>query len=332
LSNTGTGPLAITSIVIGSTNPGDFSQTNNCGNSVAVNGSCTISVTFTPAAAGARNASLHILDNSNNTGSSQNVTLSGTGLNFPVAGIAPPSLTFANQPLNATSAAQSVTLSNSGTAPLIISNMAFSGANPGDFAQSNNCAGSVAVASSCTISVTFTPAAVGNATATLNVTGNSNNVAGSVQTVALMGATPAPAVVSLSPDSGSGRTETFVATYSDANGLSDLSSVAFLINTEISFSSACVIHYVPAGNEMYLYNDAGTALSAAVVPGSSSSVSNSQCTLSGAASSFSVSGNRLTLRVGLTFAGTFTGQQTVYLKATGSAADSGWKAKGTWTP
>jgi hypothetical protein len=34
----------------------------------------------------------------------------------------------------------------------------------------------------------------------------------------------------------------------------------------------------------------------------------------------------------LTFSATFVGEQKVYLKATGTTANSGWVKKGTWGP
>jgi hypothetical protein len=331
LNNTGTGPLSITSIGIGASNPGDFAETNNCGSSVAVSGSCTIAVTFTPTAPGARTASLQVIDNSNNTGSIQTVSLSGAGVGVPAAGISPPSITFAAQPLNSTSPVQAVTLGNTGTGPLSIASIAFGGANPGDFAQINNCGSSLAAASSCTIDVTFTPAAVGSASATLIVTDNTGNVAGSTQSVPLSGSTPPPTVTSLSPTSGNGLMQTFTAVYGDLNGIADLRSVNFLVNTSTSFANACAVVYATATNTMYLYNDAGTTASA-VTPGSSESASNSQCTLNGASSSFSASSDSLTLNVSLTFSGTFTGRQYVLLRATGAAATSGWTGKGVYTP
>jgi ELWxxDGT repeat protein len=141
-----------------------------------------------------------------------------------------------------------------------------------------------------------------------------------------------PSVVSLSPTSGTGLTQTFTTVYSDPNGTSDLNEVLVLFNTSVSLANSCTVAYTPASNKMYLYNNAGTGLSAAVVPGSSNSASNSQCTLSGTGSSFSTSGNNLTLNVALTFAGTFVGQQNVYLEAVGKTQSSGWAGKGTWLP
>ena len=59
-------------------NPGDFAQTNTCGNSLAAGASCTISVTFTPQARGSRTATLDVVDNGG--GSPQVVTLRGYGM------------------------------------------------------------------------------------------------------------------------------------------------------------------------------------------------------------------------------------------------------------
>jgi hypothetical protein len=68
-------------MALGGTNPGDFGQTSNCGASVATGANCAISVKFTPAQTGARNASLQISDDA--SGSPQIISLSGTGSNPP---------------------------------------------------------------------------------------------------------------------------------------------------------------------------------------------------------------------------------------------------------
>ncbi len=77
LSNAGSSTLAIGSVAINGTNPTDFSQTNNCA-AVAPAASCTISVTYTPSAAGSRTANLSIADNA--AGSPQTISLSGNGV------------------------------------------------------------------------------------------------------------------------------------------------------------------------------------------------------------------------------------------------------------
>jgi chitodextrinase len=78
LTNTGTAPLAISSITISSSAGVYFTQTNDCGTSVAPNANCTINVTFSPGASGPQNATLSIADNA--PGSPQTVSLSGTGV------------------------------------------------------------------------------------------------------------------------------------------------------------------------------------------------------------------------------------------------------------
>jgi phospholipase C len=73
LTNTGAAGLTIGSIAAS----GDFSQTNNCGSSVAVNASCTINVVYTPTLIGPESGTLTITDNA--LSSPQQVGLSGTG-------------------------------------------------------------------------------------------------------------------------------------------------------------------------------------------------------------------------------------------------------------
>jgi hypothetical protein len=120
-----------------------------------------------------------------------------------VASIAPGSVVFGNQTINTTSAAQIVTLTNTGNAALSIAGITVTETNAGDFAQTNACGSSVAAGANCTIAVTFTSTATGARTGTLTVTDNNNGMAGSTQTVSLSGtgtSVPAP-VVSLSPTS-----------------------------------------------------------------------------------------------------------------------------------
>jgi hypothetical protein len=77
LTNLGKTALTINQIAFKGQDPGDFSQTNNCGSSVPAGGSCTIQVTFTPQVKGKRSASLQVSDNGG--GSPQRVPLTGTG-------------------------------------------------------------------------------------------------------------------------------------------------------------------------------------------------------------------------------------------------------------
>jgi hypothetical protein len=73
--NTGNIALTITSIGVTGANSSDFAQTNNCPSSLAPNGSCNIKTTFTPTAAGIRNAAVSITDSA--PGSPQVIPLRG---------------------------------------------------------------------------------------------------------------------------------------------------------------------------------------------------------------------------------------------------------------
>ncbi|MGD1101618.1 MAG: FG-GAP-like repeat-containing protein, partial [Terriglobia bacterium] len=162
---------------------GDFAETDNCVPSLAAGAQCTISVTFAPTAAGTRTGVLTIADNA--LSSPQTVSLSGTGVAKPVAGPSTSSLAFGNQRVNTTSSPQSLTLNNSGNAPLQISSIDATG----DFSVTNNCPASLGVGTSCTISVSFAPTATGIMVGAVNITDNGVD---SPQSVALTGTGAAP--------------------------------------------------------------------------------------------------------------------------------------------
>jgi len=77
LINTGSATLTVTSIGVTGADSGDFAQTNNCSKSLRVQGSCNITVTFTPSALAARNA--YVTINDSGLDSPHNVELNGFG-------------------------------------------------------------------------------------------------------------------------------------------------------------------------------------------------------------------------------------------------------------
>jgi hypothetical protein len=192
----GEAQLTISSIAVTGTNATDFSQTNTCGPGVPAGASCTIRVTFMPIHPGPRTASVNITDDA--VGSPQMVTLSGTGVaEGPNATLSPTSLTFATQQVGTTSPAQSIILTNYGTVALSITGIGFTGADPGDFAETNTCGSSVAPKANCTINVTFKPTDIYERTASLSIT---DNAPGSPQATSLSGAGTGP-LVDLNPAS-----------------------------------------------------------------------------------------------------------------------------------
>ena len=106
-------------------------------------------------------------------------------LQAPVVSLSASSLDFGNLPTGTTSAAQTVTITNSGAVNLNISNIEFTGANPGDFGfTSGQLPISVTPGNKTTVQVTFTPTAGGSRSATLSLTDNAGN---SPQSIALSG-------------------------------------------------------------------------------------------------------------------------------------------------
>ncbi|MEV8511840.1 choice-of-anchor D domain-containing protein [Dactylosporangium sp. NPDC051484] len=108
LSNTGTTAAAVSGIAAS----GDFSQTNTCGSSIAVGGSCTVTVKFTPAASGARTGSLTVTSNANNSPAVVSLSGSGIGTDTNIALNRP---VTASSQVNGTQAAATATDGNAAT-------------------------------------------------------------------------------------------------------------------------------------------------------------------------------------------------------------------------
>ena len=116
---------------------------------------------------------------------------------LPVLSFTPLSLGFAPRTVSTTSPAQVVTVTNNGPGVVTISSISVSG----DFAFTTNCATTLAVGATCTISVVFTPIATGPRIGALTI---ASNASGSPQSVLLGGtgqSTLAP-IVQVTPGSG----------------------------------------------------------------------------------------------------------------------------------
>jgi hypothetical protein len=78
MTNVGNAAVNISKIAVTGVNVTAFGQTNTCPATLNTGSSCTISVTFGPAAKGKLVASISVTDNGG--GSPQRVTLAGTGI------------------------------------------------------------------------------------------------------------------------------------------------------------------------------------------------------------------------------------------------------------
>jgi len=171
IKNTGGSPLTISAITLGGTNPKQFAQTHNCPATLSADGSCVVSVTFNPTWSNTSPMTATLNVNVASPATSMSIALSGTTLVLSYTAT-PASLAFRSL-LNVQSAAKTVTVSNTGTAPLTISSIDLVGTNPGQFGKTSNCGSSLAVGASCVVDVTFKPTSLNatpmNATLSVNV-------------------------------------------------------------------------------------------------------------------------------------------------------------------
>ncbi|HEX2776144.1 MAG TPA: choice-of-anchor D domain-containing protein [Candidatus Acidoferrales bacterium] len=198
--NTGDAPLSISSIAITGPNSSDFSAINPApclAASINPGSFCAFEMQFVPSVVGIEGAFLSISDSA--PGSPQVLALLGTGAG-PLAVPSPTSINFGSVPVG-TSPSQTITLRNTGNQTLLISNIAVAGNDIAQFPLSaDTCPSSLSPGVSCGFSITFTPSATGTFSATLNVTDNSGNLTGAVQTIPLTGtATAAAPLLNISP-------------------------------------------------------------------------------------------------------------------------------------
>jgi hypothetical protein len=180
LTNTGNGPLLISSITISGSL--DYSGLDDCPiDPIALDPglSCTITVSYTPTATGPSSATLSVTDNA--AGSPHTASLSGNGT-APAVTLSRTSVNFGTVPAGTVSAPETVTLTNSGTAPLTISligidNLAFSETDDCPTAPATLAAGLA-----CTFTITVMPPTDGPESGTLSIT---DDAAGSPHTVGL---------------------------------------------------------------------------------------------------------------------------------------------------
>jgi hypothetical protein len=166
---------------------GDFTATGSGTTPCAANlnlaagASCTMSVTFSPALGASGSISGAVVVSDNASVSQQVFDVKGTAA-LPIS-FSPTSLTFGAQAVATTSGAQTVTLTNNlatSLSPTITGSGEFAVAPGG----TTPCTGTLAAHAKCTITVTFTPHAVGTRASAITVTDSSNP---GVETMAVTG-------------------------------------------------------------------------------------------------------------------------------------------------
>ncbi len=175
LTNTGKTALKVSSLQTS----GPFATSSTCGSSVAAGAKCQLNVTFSPTVQGGKSGLITLHDSASSK--PQIVELNGMGT---VAQVQPASLTFGTQTVGSKSAPLPVTLTNTGTVAMSVTQISIYELNVTDFRESNNCPSSLGAGASCTINVTFDPAGKGARSALLQILDSGG---GSPQNVPLSG-------------------------------------------------------------------------------------------------------------------------------------------------
>ncbi len=183
LTNSGGSPL--TGIQVQTT--GDFAVVNGCSYSLNAQSSCTLTVRYTPHAAGAETGSIVVTDILR----SQTISLTGTGIAPPTDTLSAASLVFPATVVGQNAPPQTVTVTNSGDSALNQLSIQSVGAGFGD---TSNCGSTLAAHSNCQITVTFHASAAGTAIGQVDVSD-----AIRTQVVSLSGFGETPAQDNLSP-------------------------------------------------------------------------------------------------------------------------------------
>lgn len=186
VTNAGNAALTISSV----TTTGDFNETDSCtAVSVGPGLSCTVQVRFLPTATGSRSGVLTVYGNV--AGGEATASLSGDASAGSAVILTPVVLTFPATVINATSALQNITISNTGASTVTLQTPVITG----DFKlTANTCGASLGPNVGCTVSIAFAPTASGARTGTFAITDQVGT-----QTASLAGTGSSPATDALSP-------------------------------------------------------------------------------------------------------------------------------------
>jgi hypothetical protein len=227
--------------VSGIATTGDFSAANNCP-TIAAFATCSVNITFTPTAAGARSGTVSVSEAYSNT--PQSIPLTGIG---SAAGIqvTPSLLSFGSQVVATTGNGGTISIMNTGTADLIISNLVTSG----DFAAGGTCA-SIPAGSNCSLTVTFTPTTTGARAGTLTLTdnvggGSQNQVVNLSGIGSQAGATLTPSVQTF-PGTLVGASSIALNATLTNTGTAPLTSIGVSILGDFTQTGACAATLAPA--------------------------------------------------------------------------------------
>src|SRR5208282_4663461 len=132
-------------------------------------------------------------------------------------------------------------------------------------------------------------------------------------------------------NSGFGMTQQFSFVASSPVGSGNVAGMYFIVNTEIFAANSCYFKYSAPTNQLFLENNAGNNWGAGGVLGSATTLSNSQCSINLANSTFTPSGDDITVGLAISFAASYVGPKKTFMQALDLKSEgSGWQQLGTW--
>jgi hypothetical protein len=137
---------------------------------------------------------------------------------------------------------------------------------------------------------------------------------------------------SLSPHSGEGITQLFSIVFSDSHGGGDITYADLVVNDSLDTVNSCSVHYQGGAKQTFTLLDNGDSLwHAGVKSLFPEAARNGQCEIDLGKSAAVIEGEKLTLRVALTFRPNFAGTKSIYaLAANRQDVSTGYSKAGRW--
>ncbi len=225
---TNTSAIALTVSKVATT--GDFTViSSTCAGTVTANASCVVNVAFVPTALGARTGTL-VITSSASANATLGALLTGRGVADVQAEVS--ALDFGNVDLGSTSAPQTITITNYTNASIALTSIGITG----DYKDTTTCGSSIGGLSTCTVTIRFTPTALGARPGTLTI--STNDTKYPVISVALIG-NGVDFGIAVSPTSGNVLAGYGVSTTATVTPLGGFNGSVFVTCTTNAGGSTC---------------------------------------------------------------------------------------------
>lgn len=167
--------------ITGPDSPDYFIASGNCGVALSPHQSCDINITFKPQSNGSRTATALIFDSSwGPSGTYASLPIHGTG-EFATTSVSTTNLAFGSEGVTVATNFEAITVTNSGSVPLVISGVGIAGGDSNDFLLNTSAAETcqsvpsytiISVGDTCSVLVQFDPTASGSRSSSLVLTDN----------------------------------------------------------------------------------------------------------------------------------------------------------------